>query len=88
MRDQLVKDPSALGLTFLELLDDFTLLLVFLWPFGGLHTGGGVPFVLGGELVARLGIGLVPLPFLYITPAVYAHAFSLLIDRPNEYVVT
>jgi hypothetical protein len=36
MRDQLVKNPSALGFPFLELLDDFTLLLVFLGPFGGL----------------------------------------------------
>jgi hypothetical protein len=45
------------------------------------------PLVLGGELVTRLGVGLVSLALIYVAPTVYAHAFSLLIDRPNDYVV-
>src|SRR5215211_6228845 len=80
------KDPSTLGLTLLELLDGLALLLVFFGPFGGLHTRGSIalPLLVSGELVASLGVGLISLTLLKVAPAVYAHAFSLLIDRPDE----
>src|SRR5829696_5347611 len=78
------KDPSALGLALLELLEDLALLLIFRGPFGGPQAGGVVAVLVGGELLAGLGVGLVPLALLYVAPAVYSHAFSFLIDSPDE----
>src|SRR5215208_7474588 len=87
--DQLVKDPSALGLPFLELLDYLALHLVLGRTLRGLQAGGGVPLLAGGEFVARLRDCLGPLALLYVTPAVYAHAFlSLSIGQTNENVAT
>src|SRR5215212_5291618 len=65
----------VLGFPFPELLDDLAL-LVLGRPFGGLQAGGGVPLLLLGDLVTRLGIRLVPLALLHVAKAVYAHGFS------------
>ena len=57
-------------------------------PWAHLRPAGGrrCPLVLGGELVTSLGVGLVPLAFYYVAPAVCAQAFSLLVDRPDQQV--
>src|SRR3712207_1391721 len=63
----------------LELLHDLALLGVFGRSLGGLDAGRGVPLLLPGDLVASLGVRLVPLAFLYAAaPAVYAHALTSL----------
>src|SRR5215211_5817407 len=82
-------DQSALGLTYIQLLDNLALLRVLLGSFGGLHTGGGVALLVGGELVASLGVGFISLTLLKVAPAIYAHAFSFLsIGQTNENVAT
>src|SRR5215208_1667091 len=55
------------------------LLLVLGWFLRGPQAGGGVPLLLLGDLVARLGVLLVPLALLCTAaPAIYAHTFSFL----------
>src|SRR3712207_4704650 len=69
------KGPRRLRLflPLLELLDDLALLVALSRPLGRLQTGGGVTLFAFGELVARLGVRLVPLALLYVAPAIYAH---------------
>ena len=87
-RQPLVKKSPALGLPILELVDDPALLLGLGWFLGSLHPGLCVTLILRGEFVARLRLCLVPLALFYVAPAVYAYAFSFLIDMPDGYVVT
>src|SRR5215212_5975137 len=68
-------------LELLELLYDLSLLGILVRPFGGPQAGGGVPLLALGNLLAGLGVRLVPLALLYGAPAVYAHAFSFFGSR-------
>src|SRR5688572_6490928 len=74
-----VRDGRLGRVPLLELLDDLALLGVLGRSLGGLDAGRGVPLLLLGDLVASLGVRLVPLAFLYAaTPAVYAHDLTSL----------
>src|SRR5918994_2389392 len=75
--------PGRLRVPFLEPLQNPLLLGVLGRSLGGLDAGGSVSLLVFGELVASLGIRLVPLALLYAAaPAVYAHAFTSL-SRTN-----
>ena len=85
----------ALGVlvVLLELLQNPALLFILGGPLGGLQAGGDVSLPLFGNLVASLGVSLVPLALLYVAPAVYAHALAPSRGRrskpsaPRPYVV-
>src|SRR3712207_72635 len=73
-------------LPLLELLHDLALLLALGRLLGGLQARGGISLLALGNPVACLGVRLVSLALLYVAEAVYAHAFSFLIDTPDERV--
>src|SRR3712207_1603439 len=75
---------SGLALPLPQLLEDPALLEVLGRPLGGFDSRGGIVLLSFWQLVARLGIGLVPLAVLYTAaPAVYAHVTSFPALRPS-----